>query len=193
MDISTEQFIQQFTSSVYDVQYLKGLDRRELYIDDEINSDVMRNVIVPLRQMAQENPTAPIRLFINSPGGSLLDGMVLCDIIDTIQCPLTIEIMGYAYSMAGYIAMAGYNNPNVKKVCHRFSFGLIHAGNVGFSGDARKAKQVQSFYNKLDDMAKQYILTHSKITEEQYENNLDNEWYLTSDEMLELGIVDEII
>ena len=193
MDISTEQFIQQFTSSVYDVQYLKGLDRRELYIDDEINSDVMRNVIVPLRQMAQENPTAPIRLFINSPGGSLLDGMVLCDIIDTIQCPLTIEIMGYAYSMAGYIAMAGYNNPNVKKVCHRFSFGLIHAGNVGFSGDARKAKQVQSFYNKLDDMAKQYILTHSKITEEQYENNLDNEWYLTSDEMIELGIVDEII
>ena len=149
MDISTEQLIQQFTSSVYDVQYLKGLDKRELYIDDEINGDLMRNVIVPLRQMAQENPTAPIRLLINSPGGSMLDGMVLCDIIDSIQCPLTIEIMGYAYSMAGYIAMAGYNNPNVKKVCHKFSFGLIHAVSVGFSGDARKAKQVQNFYNKF--------------------------------------------
>ena len=122
-----------------------------------------------------------------------MDGMVLCDIIDHIQCPLTIEILGYAYSMAGYIAMAGANNPNVKKVCHKHSFGLIHAGSIGFSGDARKAKQVQNFYDRIDDLIKDYLLSHTKITQEQYEEKIDVEWYLTSDEMLELGIVDEII
>lgn len=174
------------------MQYKEGLKSRELFLDGSIEENLASEIILPLLRMQKENNN-PIKLYINSPGGNIMDGMVLCDIIDHIQCPLTIEILGYAYSMAGYIAMAGANNPNVKKVCHKHSFGLIHAGSIGFSGDARKAKQVQNFYDRIDDLIKDYLLSHTKITEEQYEEKIDVEWYLTSDEMLELGIVDEII
>ena len=174
------------------MQYKEGLKSRELFLDGSIEENLASEIILPLLRMQKENNN-PIKLYINSPGRNIMDGMVLCDIIDHIQCPLTIEILGYAYSMAGYIAMAGANNPNVKKVCHKHSFGLIHAGSIGFSGDARKAKQVQNFYDRIDDLIKDYLLSHTKITQEQYEEKIDVEWYLTSDEMLELGIVDEII
>ena len=178
---------------IYIYSYKKGIKDRTLCIDGEIDEDFARLIIMPLLEMEKEDPTAPIKLYINSPGGTIMDGLVLCDLIDHISCPLTIEILGYAYSMAGYIAMAGANNPNVTKVCHKFSFGLIHAGNVGYSGDARKAKQLQAFYDRVDELIKDYILTHTKITEEKYNENIDVEWYLTSKEMLELGIVDKIL
>lgn len=173
--------------------YKEDFKNREIFIDTEIGEDFSRMVISPLIHMIKQDNTAPIRIYINCPGGNVMDGLVLCNLIDNISCPCTIEILGYAYSMAGYIAMAGYNNPNVKKVCHQYSFGLIHAGSIGYSGDARKAKQIQSFYDKIDNMIKDYLLSHTKITPEQYEENIDVEWYLTADEMLELGIVDEII
>lgn len=172
--------------------FKKGLEKREIYINDEVNEDFFATVIRPFIQMEKESKD-PIHIYINSPGGNIMDGMVFCNLIDNVTCPVLIETVGFAYSMAGYIAMAGANNPNVKRVCHKYSFGLIHAGNVGYSGDARKAKQVQAFYDRIDALVKDYILTHTKITEEQYTKNIDVEWYMTSDEMLELGIVDEII
>lgn len=175
------------------LNYKVGLAKREIYIDSDITEQFAEMVIFPFKWMEQDNPTAPIHIFINCQGGNITDAMVLCDLIDNTTCPVTVEIMGYAYSMACYLAMAGFSNPNVKTVCHKHSFGLIHAGSVGYSGDARKAKQIQEFYDKIDALLKDYILSHTKITEEQYTAKEDVEWYLTSADMLELGIVDEII
>lgn len=171
----------------------KAYNDRSIFIDDEITESFFSGVILPFMQMEKEDSKKPIHIYINSPGGNIMDALVFCDMLDKTKCPVIIEVVGYAYSMAGYICMAGANNKKVKRICHKYSFALIHAGSVGYSGDARKAKQIQAFYDKLDDMIKDYILTHTKITEKQYKANLDVEWYLTSDQMLELGLVDEVI
>lgn len=170
-----------------------GLKRRELYIDDEIGADFFHRVVLPFKKMEEDDPTKPIHIYINSPGGSVTEGLVLCDLIDKTTTPVLIEVMGYAYSMAGYIAMAGKNNPNVRRVCHNFSFGLIHAGSVGYSGDANKAKQIQEFYSKIDTLTRDYVLSHTNIDAKLYKKKSEVEWYLTADEMLQIGFVDEII
>lgn len=171
----------------------EGLSKRIININGEIYNDIVEEVILPLKAMEAENPTKPIKIYINTYGGSVLDGLVLCNILDTIKCPVEIEVLGYAFSMGLCILTAGFDNPNVKKVCHSFSFGLIHAGSVSLAGDARKVKQTQKFNEEIDNRIKEYILSHSKISKELYEEHEDEEWYLYSEDLLKYGIVDEII
>lgn len=180
-------------SSPSDYWFCRGMEERIINLNGEIYNDIVENVILPLKAMEKEDPTKPVTIYLNTFGGSVLDGLVLCEILDNIKCPVVIEVLGYAFSMGVYILMAGYNNPNVKKVCHNFSFGLLHAGSVSLAGDAKKVRQTQRFNEAIDEKIRNYILTHSKITEEEYETHEDQEWYLYAEDLLKYGIVDEII
>jgi ATP-dependent protease ClpP protease subunit len=95
--------------------------------------------------------------------------------------------------MGGIILSAGYNNPNIIKRCYKHSTALIHAGSSYLEGNSMSVKDQFHFYQKYEDMLKKYILSHSKITEEEYNKMERYEWYMTSDTMLEKGLVDEIV
>ena len=168
--------------------------------------DIVENVAIPLLDMIKENKEVkgsdleeqssklnPIEIIIHSPGGSVYDGMFLANIIDKAEVPINIKIFGNALSMGMIIAMAGYNNPNVTKECYGFSIGLIHAGSLKMEGEANAVRDTMEFNDKYSEMMKQYVLSHSKITEEEYEAHNAKQWYLTADEMLNYGIVDKVI
>lgn len=70
---------------------------------------------------------------------------------------------------------------------------LLHAGSSYLEGDSMSVKDQFNFYQKFEDVIKDYTLSHSKITPEEYEKMERYEWYMTSDTMLEKGLVDEII
>ena len=173
--------------------FYEGLNSRTIIINNEIDSSIIEQVALPLKKMEKENPQEKITIYLNTTGGSVWDGMVICNLIDNISCPVEIIVLGYALSMGSYILMSGFNNPNVTKKCYEFSFALIHAGSVSLAGDAKKVKQTQKFNDKIDEKIKKYLLSHSKIDEETYNLHEDEEWYLTSEEMLMYGLVDEII
>ena len=84
-------------------------------------------------------------------------------------------------------------NPNVKKRCYKFSTALLHAGSSYLEGNSTSVKDQFNFYQKFEDIIKDYTLSHSKITPEEYEKMERYEWYMTSDIMLEKGLVEEII
>ena len=185
-----------------DYWYYKGLKERTLILNDEVTENIVEDIILPMKQMEKEYLTVdaeaqtkiePIHLYINSIGGSVLDGMVLCDFIDTIQCPLVVEVLGCAMSMGMHFLAAGGKNPHVTRVAHRFSTGLIHAGSITLNGDARKVKQFAKFDDKYKDIMKEFFLSRTTISEEEYTKHEDEEWYLTAQEMLDLGIVDKIL
>ena len=185
-----EMAILEEISNPSDYWFCRGMEERIINLNGEIYNDIVENVILPLKTMEKEDPKKPVHIYLNTFGGSVLDGLVLCEILDNIKCPVTIEVLGYAFSMGIYILMAGYNNPNVKKVCHNFSFGLLHAGSVSLAGDAKKVRQTQRFNEAIDEKIRKYILSHSKITEEEYEIHEDQEWYLYANDLLKYGIVD---
>lgn len=174
-------------------QYYKNLKQRKIVINDQIASDIVETVILPLLEMDNDGSNQPIEIILNTVGGSLFDGMPLCDVIDNLKCKTTITVITYAYSMGSIILSAGYNNPNVKKRCYKHSTALLHAGSSYLEGNSMSVKDQFSFYQKYEDMIKEYTLTHSKISEEEYTKMERYEWYMTSDTMKEKGLVDEII
>ena len=101
--------------------------------------------------------------------------------------------MAMAASMGTLIAMAGKNNPNVKTVCHPFSVGLIHSGSQYMEGTAHAVKDTFNFSQHYEEKIKNYILTHTKIDENLYDKIERKEYWMDADEMLRLGVVDEII
>ena len=187
-------------------QYYKGLANNRVILAGEIMDDIVENVAIPLLDMIKEKEDTrekilkeyplkldPIEIIIHSPGGSVYDSMFLANIIDKATVPIKVKILGNALSMGMIIAMAGYNNPNVTKECYGFSIGLIHAGSLKMEGEANVVRDTMEFNDKYSEMMKQYVLSHSKITEEEYEAHNSKQWYLTADEMLNYGIVDKVI
>lgn len=174
-------------------QYYKNLKDRKIIINDSIDSNIVETVMIPLLEMDNDGTGQPIEIILNTVGGSLFDGAALCNIIDKLKTPTTITVITYAYSMGSIILMGGYNNPNVKKRCYKFSTALLHAGSSYLEGNSSSVKDQFNFYQKFEEILKDYTLSHSKITLDEYEKMERYEWYMTSDVMLDKGLVDEII
>lgn len=174
-------------------QYFKGLENRRIIVNSDIDYGVIEQILLPLIDMDNDGTGEPIEIYLSSIGGSLFDGMAICAAIDRLKTPTTIIAPTYCFSMGGLILMAGKNNPNVTKKCYPYSTALIHSGSNYLEGDAMNVKDTLDFYERYDEIVKKYILEHTNITEEEYEAKKRFEWYFTADEMLEKGLVDEII
>ena len=174
-------------------QYYNNLGKRKLLINEQITQDIVEYAVLPLLEMDNDGTGDPIEIYLCTPGGSVFDGITLCNVIDNLKTPTTITVLTYAYSMGSIILMAGYDNPNVKKRCYKFSTALIHAGSSYLEGNASSVKDQFNFNQKFAGLIKDYTLSHTKITEEEYEKMERYEYYMTSDMMLEKGLVDEII
>ena len=183
--------IQVMSPTLY--QYYKGLEERRIVINDALDNDIIERVALPLIEMDNDGTGAPIDIVLSSPGGSVFDAMVLCDIIDRLKTPTTITVMGYAYSMGSIILMAGFNNENVKKVRYPFPTALVHSGSTYMEGAANIVKDTFHFTQRFEELIKSYILSHSYITEEEYNKMERYEWYMLADDILRLGLVDEVL
>lgn len=174
-------------------QYYKNLANRKILINGQIDASIVEEVILPLLEMDNDGTGKPIEIILNSVGGSVFDGMALCDVIDRLHTPTTITVMTYAYSMGGIILMAGKNNPNVHKRCYKHSTALLHAGSSYLEGNSSSVKDQFNFYQDYEKLIRDYTLSHTNITEEEYDKMERYEWYMTADTMLEKGLVDEIV
>ena len=174
-------------------QYYKLLKNRTILINEQIDSRLVENAMLPLLEFDNDGTGGPIEIILNTVGGSTFDGMALCDIIDNLKTPTTITVMTYANSMGSIILMAGANNPMVHKRCYKHSTALVHAGRKYLEGNSNAVKDQFCFYQNFDALIKEYMLSHTKITEEEYTDMERFEWYMTSDTMLKKGLVDEII
>lgn len=175
-------------------QYWKGLKERRIILNEGISSSVIETVILPLREMDNDGSGEPIEIIMFSGGGDMFSGFALVDVIEKLKTPTTIYIMGLAASMACLIAMAHANNPNVKVVCSKYAVGLIHSGEISLgTQSANAARDFMEFNRRYDEIVKNYIITHTQISEEIYEKIERQEYWMTAQQMLDLGIVSEIV
>ena len=82
-------------------QYYKNLKNRTIIINDQIDSEIVEHAILPLIEMDNDGTDEPITIRLSTVGGSLFDGITLCDIIDGLKTKTTIIVQTYAYSMGG--------------------------------------------------------------------------------------------
>lgn len=174
-------------------QYYRNLMNRKIVINQGINEDLLELAVLPFLEMDNDGTGEPIEIILSTAGGNVYDGYTLISALENAKSPVIIRIMSMAASMGILIAMAGKNNPNVKTVCHPFSVGLIHSGSQCMEGTTHALKDTFDFSQKYDKRIKEYIISHSNIDEELYDRIERKEYWIDSSEMLELGIVDEII
>lgn len=174
-------------------QYYKGLKNRKIIINGEIDDRLLEDAILPFLNMDNDGTEKPIEIILDTIGGEIYGGFNLIDQIENAKSPVTIHIMSMAASMGLLIAMAGKNNPNVKTICHPFSVGLLHSGSQYMEGTAHAVKDTFDFSQHYEEKIKNYILTHTKIDKDLYEKVERKEYWMDADEMLRLGIVDQIV
>ena len=189
---SVEQTLAEETD-ILESQYQQLLSRRIILIDDIISDTTISKVVMPLLQMDNDGSGDEITIYINTNGGSVYDGLVLCDIIEGLKTPTNVIVLGYAYSMGSLILMSGKNNPNVTRYCYPFSTALIHGGSSFVSGTSSQVKDYFKFNEKYEQRIAKFIVSHTNLSEDDYAAIERYEAYMDSDEMLEKGLVDKIL
>ena len=130
----------------------------------------------------------PILLYVTSNGGEVDSGFELIDVIMSSKTPVYTINLGYQYSMGFLIGLAGH-----KRYAMRNAKFLMHDGSNFIYNSGAKAQDQMEFQKKVEERIKQYILSRSKITSEEYDSKLRIEWYLFADEAKNKGFVDFIL
>lgn len=171
----------------------KLINHRTIIFNQEVDEEIVERVAIPLLDFEKDNSYDPVNLIIATVGGSISDGFILCNIIDTYKKPLNVIVLGYAASMGTIILAAGAHNPNVVRKCYPFTYALLHAGSTAFSGESLSVQDTLEFNKKIDEKVKQFITTHTNISEKDYEEHERKQWFLDANDMLKYGFVDFII
>lgn len=134
------------------------------------------------------NHRKPIKIYLHSPGGYLTSTLTMIDAIKMSKTPVYTIAIGEVYSGGFFTFLAGH-----KKYAYPHSSFLYHEGATANGGDANKFRNFAKFYETQLNQLKQIVLENSKITEEEYDKHIKDDWWLTAEEAVEYGIADEII
>lgn len=173
--------------------YWKDRKNRTFYIDYEIEEDYslveLAKIIIQMNieEKDIENPE-PIRLFIHSYGGDIEQALFFCDLVKSSRIPIITIGMGVAMSAGFLIFLSGK-----KRYAFPHTSMLVHSGYAAFQGTAEQIEEAQRNYKKQIGQMKSYILANTNIDEKTFNKNKSKDWYLSSDELIKFGIIDEII
>jgi len=179
---------------VDEIFYLKDLKQRKLYLNSDVCQETVNDIVKNILQYNREDAgieikdRKPILLYIASNGGEVDAGFELIDAIMASKTPVYTVNLGYQYSMGFLIGLAGH-----RRYAMRNSKYLMHDGSNFVYNSGAKAQDQMKFNGRVEERVKQYILSRSKLSSEEYDSKLRVEWYLFSDEAKEKGFVDYII
>lgn len=172
-----------------------NLDDRRIVINDSITDCLMEKVELWILHFNKEDKYLPVEkrkkiyLYINSPGGEMVEGTQLLSIIGCSKTPIVTVGFGLCASMAFYLLIAGH-----ERYCFPNTVGLYHDGSISYGQmTSRKISDTQKFYEKIDQHMFDYTLAHTKMEKDFLESIADKEYYMFPEQMYELGCVDKII
>lgn len=170
--------------------YTRLLKDRIIFIGSQIDSFVANGVIAQLLILQSEDPKKKIQLFINTPGGSVTDGMAIYDTINFLRCEVETYCVGMAASMGTVLLAAGtpgkrYALPNSRVMIHQPS-----GGATGQTSDISiAAREILRWKNRINEI----LSLHTDTPVAKLEADSDRDYFMTADEAKAYGIVDHVI
>jgi ATP-dependent Clp protease protease subunit len=179
----------QFGERAYDI-YSRLLKERIIFLAGPIDESVANVIIAQLIFLEHEDPKKDIKLYINSPGGQVTAGMAMYDTMQFIKPDVATVCVGIAASMGAVLLAAGaagkrFALPNAEVMIHQ-----VMGGAEGQASDIEiSAKHILKTKDKLN-----HILSHHTGKNiKQVEKDTDRDYYMSSEEAKEYGIIDTII
>ncbi len=165
---------------------------RIIFIGRSINDGLANQVIAVMLYLDSEDPSKPISLYINSPGGSVSAGMAIYDTIQHIKSEVTTICVGIAASMGAFLLSAGTKG---KRVALPHSRIMIHQPLGGTQGQRQatdieiEAREILRIRQELDKI----MAENTGQTVEKIKKDTDRDYFMSAQEAKEYGIVDRVI
>ncbi len=165
------------------------LENRQLFLFDSINSETARDLIKKMVALDRKK-VAPISLYINSGGGGVDAGFSIIDSMNGIDSPVITIVVGMSASMAGIISIAGS-----RRYMTEHSSWMSHDMAGGVYGEDYTTKTIDrvEFMKKEQEKCERFIAKHTKLNAKEIIEARHGELWLTPDECLKKGIIDEVI
>ena len=173
----------------YDI-YSRLLKDRIVFLGGEIDDDLANIIVAQLLFLEMDDPDQDISLYINSPGGSVTAGMAIFDTMRYLKCEVSTLCVGMAASMGAFLLAAGAKGkrkalPNAEVMIHQPS-----GGARGQATDiAIQAEQILKTKRKMNQLLSE--MTGQPL--ETIEKDVERDNYMSADEALAYGLIDEII
>jgi ATP-dependent Clp protease protease subunit len=173
----------------YDI-YSLLLKERIIVLGTPINDQIANLIVAQLLYLAREDPTKPIRMYINSPGGVVYSGMAIYDTMRQVECPISTVAVGFTASFGTILLTAG-----TKGMRYALPHATIHmhqplGGAQGQASDiAIQAQEIIRLRSTINGM----LSEHTGKTVEQIAEDTDRDIYMTAEQAKEYGLVDEVL
>lgn len=163
---------------------------RIIFLGTAINDDVANIITSQLMYLNSVDPLSDIKMFINSPGGSVIDGLAIYDVMNWVDCDVATYTMGMAASMGSVLCSSGkkgkrYALPNSTIMLHQVS-SSAYGQNADIQIAARETQKWQNLLYRI-------LAKNTGKSFEEIERDADRDHWFMADEALEYGLIDEII
>ena len=175
----------------YDI-YSRLLNDRIIFVGGPVGDQMANLVVAQLLFLANEDPKADISLYVNSPGGSVTSGLGIVDTMKFVPCDVATYIIGQAASMGSVIACSGTKGkrfalPNAENLMHQPLIGGV------LEGQATDLEiEAKHILRMRDSLYRIYAGATGQSLEKIAADCERNKW-LTSNEMVEYGLVDKVL
>ena len=163
---------------------------REIQCVGPIDDDAADALCLQLRYLQQANPEGEITIYINSPGGSVLSGLAIYDVMKAVSCPVRTVCLGMAASMAALLFIAGDQRdmlPHSQVMIHDPSL----AGAAG--GSALEMKALSDNLMRVREITGQVIAAHTGKSLEEVLATTSHDSYFEAAQAVEFGLADRVI
>lgn len=173
----------------YDI-YSRLLKDRIIFLGDTVDDGIANSIIAQLLFLESQDKEKDIKIYINSPGGSVTAGLAIYDTIQYIKPDVSTICVGLAASMSAVLLSAGTKGkrfalPNAEILIHQ-----VMGGAEGQAIDIKiRAERILRIKDRLNDI----LSKHTGSSLEKIEKDTDRDYFMSADEALKYGIIDKII
>jgi ATP-dependent Clp protease protease subunit len=169
--------------------YSRLLKDRIIFLGSAISDEVANAVVAQLLHLQSEDGKAEVRLYLNSPGGSVTAGMAIYDTMQFISCDVATYCVGQCASMAAVLLTAGTHGKRNALPNARI---MIHQPMAGMEGSAEEIMIHAKEFGKIKERLNRILFKHTGQTLEKIERDTDRDRFMSAEEAAEYGLIDHV-
>ena len=174
---------------VYDI-YSRLLNDRIIFLGEEVNAHTANLVVAQMLYLAHEDPKKPIKLYLNTPGGSVYDGLAIIDTMNFIEPDVETIGIGLQASMGAMLLSSGAKG---KRYCLPNARVMIHQPSSGTEGKITDQEIMLKEGIFLKKRLAEIFAKNTGKSLDQVEKDMDRDNWMSAEEALKYGIIDKII
>ena len=173
----------------YDI-FSRLLNDRIIVLSEDVNSASASVIVAQLLYLEGQDPEKDIYFYINSPGGSISDGMAIHDTMNYIKCDVSTICVGLAASMGAFLLSSGAKG---KRIALPNAEIMIHQPSAGTQGKVTDMESDVEHFLRIKQRLNKILAENTGKTPEQVKLDSERDHWMTADEAKNYGLIDEVL